>query len=129
MSNEIHSGCPTRTALLDLLEGRVGSDSQAIEAHVQKCRLCQDALAAMTDDDRSRTWRRLLKDSDLSPAIGGGGDQNGSAPPNSAIHFSGVPTERGPIGRLGRYHIVRELGEGATGHVFLAYDEVLRRQV
>src|SRR5262249_49964880 len=39
------------------------------------------------------------------------------------------PTERGPLGRLESYHIVEELGRGAFGYVFKAYDEQLDRLV
>src|SRR5262249_37250259 len=41
------------------------------------------------------------------------------------IQFPDPPTARGPLGRLEGYHVMKELGRGAFGYVFLAYDEQL----
>src|SRR5262249_23607020 len=42
-----------------------------------------------------------------------------------AIRFPEPPTARGSLGRLECYHIVAELGQGASGIVFKAFDEQL----
>src|SRR5262245_19524290 len=44
---------------------------------------------------------------------------------DEAVRFPGPPSERGPLGRLGPYHVLREVGRGGFGRVFAAYDERL----
>lgn len=41
----------------------------------------------------------------------------------------GPPLYRGDLGRLGRYRIVKQLGHGGMGVVYLGYDPTLRRKV
>lgn len=40
-----------------------------------------------------------------------------------------APTHRGDLGRLGRYRIVKRLGKGGMGVVYLGYDDTMRRKV
>src|SRR6476620_7158868 len=39
------------------------------------------------------------------------------------------PTHKGALGRLGRYRIVKRLGRGGMGVVYLPYHDTLRRKV
>src|SRR5262249_33675019 len=57
---------------------------------------------------------------DTEPESGGG---------SAEIRFPDPPTPRGPLGCLESYHIQEELGRGAFGIVFKAYDEGLDRTV
>jgi WD40 repeat protein len=45
------------------------------------------------------------------------------------IRFPGAATAKGPLGQLGAYHVIRALGQGSFGVVFLAYHDSLEHQV
>ena len=47
---------------------------------------------------------------------------------DSPIVFA-PPTVEGDLGRLGKYRVLKELGRGGMGAVFLAFDERLQRKV
>lgn len=48
---------------------------------------------------------------------------------SSSIQFPGPPTSLGKLGQLEHFHIQHEIGQGATGIVYLAWDEKLNRKV
>jgi eukaryotic-like serine/threonine-protein kinase len=125
------------------------AERQALEAHVDSCGECQERLARLLDgpgdNDTVANWRLLCRPPatptaepvedllrrlrnnppSLPPTTPGPGDAK--QPP--AILFPDPPTARGPLGRLESYHVVAELGRGAFGLVFKAYDERLDRVV
>ncbi len=74
----------------------------------------QEFLARFAD--LSDTLRQKLSDSDTS-------DQEPSVPPTVTFDSTQL------VQRIGRYRILRTLGEGAFGRVMLAFDEELERQV
>jgi WD40 repeat protein/serine/threonine protein kinase len=121
------------------------AEQQAADAHVDRCIRCQDRLSRLldeTDEGCTNGYRDLLRRAGSpSPTEPGEGflrrlqdidlseeataPAEGESPAPSAIHFPDPPTKRGPLGRLESYHIVAELGCGAYGLVFKAYDERL----
>lgn len=48
---------------------------------------------------------------------------------SNRVRFPGEPTDDAPLGVLGRYNIIENVGSGATGHVFRAWDTQLHRIV
>ena len=57
----------------------------------------------------------------------GTGDANTAGPP--ADPAFGPPAAEGELGRLAHYRVVKQLGRGGMGAVFLGFDEDLRRKV
>jgi WD40 repeat protein len=139
------SRCPDLEQLRRLAAGELGpGGGQTLEAHVDVCPACKKTLSRLLDDSDddpvAARWQRLdragpaspaelpegfrerlldnlpLPRADSGPADGGG---------SSALAFPDPPTPRGPLGRLGPYHIMAEKGRGTYGRVFQAYDEQL----
>jgi tetratricopeptide (TPR) repeat protein/tRNA A-37 threonylcarbamoyl transferase component Bud32 len=89
--------------LLELVEGRLDASAQrAMVAHVDACSRCRELLAAAA---------RVA-----SP-------RSGPAPDDAA----GVAPARGAT--IGRYVIIDQVGAGAMGEVYAAYDSELERKV
>jgi tetratricopeptide (TPR) repeat protein len=136
------SRCPSRQQLLELLAELLSdAEHKDLEGHVATCRSCQETLARLTDDEGA-DWRRLrgpaappptasevdflrrLKGNPPPSGDPASGPKGGAGP--AAIRFPGPPTAEGPLGRLDGYHIVKQLGEGAFGFVYQAYDALGR---
>jgi tetratricopeptide (TPR) repeat protein len=108
----------------------------AVETHLDACGHCQTTLARLLDEPDGFTGpvaapppetpvdflRRLKATPPLLDALLSA-EPAGSAP--LPIAFPEPPTPLGPLGRLECYHVVAELGRGAFGFVFKAYDEKL----
>lgn len=138
--------CPSRNQLRQLLAEELNpAELKIIEAHIEACETCQDVLPTLVADPEMDRWRALLNADakeeneqrrnllqrlDLLTRLpckqGTDGESVSDAEP---IRFPGQSTERGPLGRLEPFEIQKELGRGAMGSVFQAYDERLNRIV
>jgi WD40 repeat protein len=139
--------CPNPETLRRLVEDDPQAADAALEAHLETCARCQDKLAWWRADDswlgRTVAGRpdpaqepfpaspdfldRLVKNNPLLfPDI-----SRAAADPDASdeVRFPGAPTAKGPLGQLGPFHIIEELGRGNFGFVFRAWDENLDRQV
>lgn len=141
----MNDGCPSETQLRRWLEAAGKESLHAdIVCHIDQCLCCQATLDRLTDDPETKRWRAIhrgpLSSSGAAP-LGPLLQDLSSYSPSSwlssiqepatagSIGFPDPPTPQGPLGQLGVYHIVRELGRGATGYVFKAYDSELARTV
>ncbi len=114
---------PDSTALVDYSLGRLdGSVLEEVEAHLDDCQECLAVVANGPDDpmlDIFRTARQ--REAGLDTEVRSGG--------KAWTHMLAPPTVEGDMGRLGPYRVLRLLGMGGMGLVFLAEDPSLRRQV
>ncbi|HEX8200127.1 MAG TPA: serine/threonine-protein kinase, partial [Isosphaeraceae bacterium] len=141
--------CPTEDQLRRLLAERLDADEcRSVEAHIEACSSCHQTLARLGDDTDARTWRSVLGGPRWASTNGAGEEPSwcpaaiGPPPPDAdvldagppgreggAIRFPGPPRAPGHLGQVGPYQVIEELGRGATGIVFRAYDDRLRRPV
>jgi WD40 repeat protein len=126
------------------------AERRVLDAHVDACGRCQEALARLLEESTPEAqettevywqllrcgrstattefpdhFRRRLKEGLAAASASASGQAN----PAADILFPSPPTPLGPLGRLESYHIVAELGRGAFGLVFKAYDDRLERFV
>jgi serine/threonine-protein kinase len=109
------------------------ADSLAFERHAEEgCPACGEILEQILSGTETARWRKLLGSALAPTPI----DNIGQATPSplkeqtEPVDFPFPPSPiKGYLGQLGDYQIVRRLGGGAMGAVFLAEDMRMRRKV
>lgn len=125
--------CPASNELEALLSGLLpAAQRRVVEGHVETCGPCQETLARLSDTAELDAWRRGRHGSGHAEGTDSEflrelperlprSEPDGQADPG--IKFPEGPTPRGPLGKVGPYHVMRAVGSGATGFVFEAHDE------
>jgi hypothetical protein len=125
--------CPTSQDLKALTLGQLSSeDSDALFQHISECELCKSELETVEDADDSLI--ASLRSSDPDSEIGGEpGCQVALAKALGALASAGQSGTTGEFhqlpGSIGEYEIVRPIGRGGMGNVYLARHTKLGREV
>jgi WD40 repeat protein/tRNA A-37 threonylcarbamoyl transferase component Bud32 len=127
--------CPSSEQLMSLLEESIPVDEEMrLTKHLETCETCHVRWLDVTGE-----WRVDQEVTELSQTAPFLERLQQQVPAellaatkekkSSTIQFPGSPTAIGKLGQLEHFHIQREIGQGATGIVYLAWDEKLHRQV
>lgn len=141
------SACPPMTTLQRWLADEL-DDAERVQFvdHIDQCERCKHSLTdlqtaqACADEPTvliagpsnvpfppPADFLRFLKAN--NPLVqDNGAEPTGGQEPDT-LHFPGPPTAHGPLGQLESYHFLEQLGCGATGYVYKAFEEGLDRVV
>ena len=128
--------CPSENELQGLLTDQLPDDVRTgVEEHIESCPECQRHLDALTQAKELK-----LATSPCAVASGPAFLQRLQAEypatllerepkVNGTLHFPGPANERAPLGQVGDFDILEELGSGSFGWVFRARERSLNRIV
>jgi len=128
--------CPNENDLVGLLTDRLPGDQRPlVEGHIETCTACQRQLDALTqsgdlkladsDTDVERGPKFLAKIGEEYPET----LLNGSAVATDTLRFPGPTSDAAPLGQLGDFDILEQLGSGSFGWVYRARERSLNRIV
>ncbi|MHC5545046.1 GIN domain-containing protein, partial [Singulisphaera rosea] len=127
------ANCPKPDRLLRLLgDEPPEGDQSELYAHIEACAHCRGLLDRMAA--QSGIWNdlALLREPpskalfvDDASLLEGGLPDDESIP----LGLMEPPDEPGSLGKLGPYSVIRQIGRGGMGIVFLAKDHALNRLV
>ena len=110
---------PNPQQLADFGLGKLDpSDSQWIEQHLSDCQICCDVLSSQGDDDFAKLVRK-----------GARTNERGKSTETIGLSEQINDTRIASVQRQGRYHIVRQIGRGGMGDVYMAEHILMNRTV
>jgi serine/threonine protein kinase/WD40 repeat protein len=146
--------CHTPDSLRAFLAGELAPDAEAaLASHVEGCDRCERQIEQLSDDGSARALlvehrRSAVARDDLPPEVielrqrlhvlgwcGSEGSDDLAERPTRGAGFDGTrgaageATEPQPAPAFGKFRIVRRIGAGGFGVVYLAIDTSLNRQV
>jgi serine/threonine protein kinase len=124
------STCPDQGLFEKLLMEADGNQAEAfatLDEHLQSCDLCRRVFDGLMNDEQTDSWRRIateLPDRTLAYPV---------KPSQTIVPFGRGPLEHyltpsdseNGLGEIGSYQILRQLGNGSMGFVYLAEDRQL----
>jgi hypothetical protein len=124
--------CPDRGTLVRFVSGEMpAAERELIEKHLAKCAACAAALRTFrTDDANLQTFGAdgMNAAEEATAAVNTSPEAAPAAGP-SPLSFLAPAQRPDEIGRLANYRVLKRLGAGGMGIVFLAEDTTLDRQV
>jgi WD40 repeat protein/serine/threonine protein kinase len=120
--------CPSEEDLRCYRDEELGeTDRAAIDAHLQGCPRCLEALQAMVDADAGEIADALLRGPLIPPRPRSPAPDSAADP--ARVDFPGAgaapkdaprPIAEGPGSRIGPYKLLQKVGEGGMGVVYMA---------